>query len=571
MPELALLRDLALAVLAAFAGGLVAQRLGQPVIVGYLVAGVAIGPFTPGPIARTESIQLLAEIGVAFLMFSLGAELTLAEVRRVGRVAVWGGIAQIAATVALGPLLAVPLGLSFREGVFLGAILALSSTVVAVKLLMARGELDALHGRVSLGILIVQDLAVVPMVILLPSLARDLESGLAEVGLVVLKGGALVLAAFLVGTRVVPAVLGHAAGRRSRELFLLAVVALALGTALLTELAGLSLAFGAFIAGLVIAESEYRVQVVAEALPLRDLFTSLFFVSVGMLVDPSALLAHLDAVALVSAAAIAGKLLIVLTIVLFLGMPGRVALLAGLALAQIGEFSFVLARVGTASGALPRAAFDLVLATAVLSIVLAPFLLRAGPGLLSLARMLPVLGTRFADPVVADPRADALRRHTVLCGFGRVARELADALAARGFPYLVIEYNPLVVGELRARGVAVIYGDAANPAVLAHARLADAALLAVLVPDSTVTEAATRHARAANPRLDIVARATDAAQIERLQAAGATDVVQPEFEAGVEVIRHVLGRYGITGTELSHVVSGRRRSFYARGDEGRGR
>jgi CPA2 family monovalent cation:H+ antiporter-2 len=565
MAETAFIVDLALAVLTAFAGGVLAQRLRQPVILGYLLAGVLIGPFTPGPTVEPRTVHVLAEVGVAFLMFAVGAEFSLSELRRLGRVAALGGALQIGCTMGLGPLLAPALGLTFVQGVFLGALLALSSTVVAVKLLMARGELQALHGRVALGILIAQDLAVVPMAIVLPALTSGADGLLAHLGLAAVKAGGILLGAYLVGARAVPWILGHVARSRTREVFLLGVVGLALGTALVTQFAGLSLAFGAFLAGLVVAESEYRAQVVAEVLPLRDLFASLFFVSVGMLINPAALVPNAGLVALLSGAVVLGKAGIVALVVALLGMPGRVAVLAGLSLAQVGEFSFVLARIGVGGEAIPPALFDLTLATALVTIVLTPLLLRGAPFLLQGMERLPVLGSQFAPtpvPGSTDEGVPELRGHAVIGGFGRLGRELAAALEARGVPYVVIEYNPLVVRELRARGVPVIYGDAANPAVLERAHLDRARVLAVLMPDATATEAATIQARRLNPRLDIVARARDVHDVARLRRAGATAVVQPEFEAGVEVIRHALRRYGVASQELNLLTAGRRETFY---------
>jgi CPA2 family monovalent cation:H+ antiporter-2 len=264
---------------------------------------------------------------------------------------------------------------------------------------------------------------------------------------------------------------------------------------------------------------------------------------------------------------IVGKVAIVAVIVLMLGMPGRVALLTALSLAQVGEFSFVLARIGVEDGAIPSSMFDLTLAVALVTIMVTPSLMRAAPWLIAALMRLPVIGPRFVDPVEAIEVA-GLSHHTVICGYGRVGRELAAALHARGLRYLVVEYNPMIVSELRGSGVPVVYGDAANPAVLEHTNLERATLLAVLVPDATVAEAATRGARVLNRRLDIVARAVDVQDVERLQKAGAAEVVQPEFEAAVEVIRHALRRYGISGLELMHVSSGRRAAFYRRALEG---
>lgn len=559
-----LVADLVLAVFAAFVGGLVAQRLGQPVILGYLLAGVAIGPFTPGPTADIHAVGILSEIGVAFLMFALGAEFSIAELRRLGRIGSVGGGLQIAGTMALGPLIAVALGLTFFQGIFLGALIALSSTVVVLKILMSRGELTALHGRVAIGMLIAQDLAVVPMVVVLPTIAGGGDQLLTDLGMAGGKALGVLVAVYLVGIRLVPWMLNRTAILQSRELFLLAIVALALGTALLTEAAGLSVAFGAFLAGLVVGESEYRTQVVAEVLPLRDLFASLFFVSVGMLINPATLVTQMAPIGLLTIAAVVGKVLIVTAVVLALGMPGRVALLTALSLGQIGEFSFVLARLGVGSGALTPELFDVTLGTALITITLTPFLVAAAPRLHTWVVRLPLLGHLFRDPVEPDKAAAAMRGHTVICGFGRIGRELADALDARGLRYLVVEYNPQIVGQLRALGTPVVYGDASNPAVLAHAHLESARLLAVLMPDAGAAELATRGARALAPRLDIVARGRNIDDVERLRRAGASAVVQPEFEAGVEVIHHTLQRYGIVGAELAAVTAGHRAGFYSR-------
>lgn len=564
MDDLQLVADLALAIVVSFLGGTLAHRLGQPVILGYLVAGVIIGPFTPGPTAGAHSVQVLADIGVAFLMFALGAELSIAELRRIGRVAVLGGALQILCTMGLGPLLAPALGLSFAQGVIVGALMALSSTVVALKVLLERGELGALHGRVALGILIAQDLAVVPMVVLLPSVVGTTEGILTDLASAAVKAALVLIGAYVVGVRLVPIALRHAAISRTRELFLLAVVGLALGTAVVTQFAGLSLAFGAFLAGLVVGESEYRTQVIAEALPLRDLFASLFFVSVGMLIDPRVLLSEGATIALLSGVVVLGKAAIVFAVVMLLGMPARVAVLAGLSLAQVGEFSFVLARVGVDQGAIPSGVFDLTLATALVTIVLTPSLMRAGPFVLASLQRLPRVGCYFMEPARPLQATEQLANHAVICGYGRIGRELAAALEARGLKYLVIEYNPEVARELRDRGVPVVYGDAANPAVLEHAHLERARLMAILMPDAGAAELATRHAREINARLDIVARAVGVEHLDRLRSAGAAEVVQPEFEAGVEVIRHALRRFGVGGLELANVVSGRRGAYYRR-------
>ncbi len=569
MAEIDLLSDLVVAIVAAFVGGLVAQRLRLPVILGYLLAGMAIGPAALGAVSGGQAVRVISEIGVAFLMFALGAEFSPAELRRLGLVMAAGGVLQIALTTLVGAGLGLfLLGLDTAQSLLLGALLALSSTVVAMKLLEERGEGSSLVGRLTMGFAIVQDLAVVPLVILLPALAGSGEFLARDLGLTVLKAAALLLVTYVVGTRLVPLLLERTAMRGSREMFLLATVSLALGTAAAADAAGLSLAFGAFLAGLVVADSDYAPQVVAEVLPLRDLFASLFFVSVGMLVDPAILAGSLrDLVPLVLVATV-GKIVIVAGVALALGMPSSVAIMSALTLGQVGEFSFVLARLGVDRGALPERVFDLVLGTAVVSIALTPALIQVGPALLAGVRRVPLLSRAMAEPNEGPTEGGGRStNHAVVCGFGRVGQELAQVLLARGISLQVIEYNPRVVSNLRAAGIAAIYGDAANPAVLGRVHLERARVLAVTLPDPQAAERIVRLARSQNPRLDIVARGQTPDDLERLRKAGASDVVQPEFEGGLEFIRHTMRRYGVLGTELQSLVAGRRIAYYQHAPE----
>jgi monovalent cation:H+ antiporter-2, CPA2 family len=564
MDELRLLVDLVLAVAAGLLGGLVAQRLGQPVILGYLAAGVAIGPFTPGPVGDIHNLSVLAEAGVALLMFALGAELSLAELRRVGRVAILGGAGQIVGSIILGLAVGPLLGLAPVQALFFGALTALSSTVVSIKLLLGRGELGSLHGRVTLGILIVQDLSLVPMMVILPALARPADRLAVELGWAAVTAVGLLAATVFVGTRLVPWILDRVAGTGSRELFLLCVVALALGTALGTQFFGLSLAFGAFLAGLVVSESDLSHQAVAEVLPLRDLFATLFFVSVGMLLDPVFVVRNVPAVLLVAGVVVLGKLMLVTVLTRAFGYAGRTALLVGLALAQMGEFSFVLARLGVGQGLIDDYLYNLTLAGALVTIIASPALLQMADPLLGALRRLPLIGRGFDEPPLAEAASDAhgLSQHTVICGFGRAGRELADALDRRGFRYLVIEYDPRVAAEVRKRGVPVIFGDAGNATVLDHANLAKAKVLAVTVPDLPTADRAVREARRANEGIDIIARAPGGLGPDRLRAAGAAEVVRPEFEAGLEFVRHTLRRYGVPSTEVRAITERRRGEYY---------
>lgn len=555
--------DVVIAVVAAFVGGVVAERLRLPVVLGYLLAGVALGPFTPGLVIDRRSVELLAEIGVAFLLFALGTEFSRHELRQLGRVAGIGGTIQILGTVALGiPLGVGLLGSTPVQGVFLGGMLALSSTIVALKVLMARGEMRSLHGRATLGILVAQDLAVVPMMIVLPPLVRGSGVDLAHLGIVVAEAVGILLGCYVIGTRVAPWILSRVSVPRTRELFLLGVITLALGTAVLTQAIGLSFAFGAFIAGLVMAETDFRTQVVAEVLPFRDLFTSLFFVSVGMLIDPHIFISEPVLLLALAVIVVVGKALIATIPMLVLGLPGRVAVMSALAVAQIGEFSFVLAQLGVAGGGVPSRFFDVALAVSLISITASPFLVAAGPRLVDGLARIPGIGRRFGAPAPGAQGAPEMRDHAVVCGCGRVGRELVTELGVRGVPCIVIEHNPQRVERLRDDGVAVIYGDASNLAVLEHAHVEHAALAAVLVPVETDVELAVRRIRQINAAVPLIARAAGLEHLQALAQAGANEVVQPEFEAGLEVLRYALHRFDVGADEIDDVVARRRVTYY---------
>jgi CPA2 family monovalent cation:H+ antiporter-2 len=367
-----LVADLTLVLAAALAGGLVAHRLGQPLIVGYIVAGVVVGPFTGGfTVRHVEGIEELAEIGVALLLFSLGLEVSFRELAPVRLVALCGAVIQVAATIALGAVLALGLGWTWRPALWFGALIALSSTMVALKTLQAQGRLGTLSSRVMLGLLVVQDLAVVPLMIVLPELS-DPSGGVSRVVWATGRAFLLLAVTVLVATRIIPTALKVVVGWQSRELFLLTITMVALGVGYAAWSFGLSLALGAFIAGLVINESEYAHRALTDVIPLRDLFGMLFFVSVGMLLDPALVLRHAGQLALVVALVTAGKAALFMLVVRMFGYRGVIPLATGLTLFQVGEFAFVLARVGVASGAITTDLYALVLNTAVATMALTP-------------------------------------------------------------------------------------------------------------------------------------------------------------------------------------------------------
>jgi CPA2 family monovalent cation:H+ antiporter-2 len=579
MENIDLLITLAFTMGAALIGGFVAQRLRQPVILGYLVGGIMVGPYTPGLVSDIHQVQTLANVGVTLLMFALGVEFSLEALQRVRRVAIFGGMLQILLTLSFGALLGTVLGYSLESSIFLGGIIAISSSILMLKLLLARNEVESLTGRVALGIGIVQDLAMVPLIILLPAIGAGLDfDSLMGAGLALAKGLGFLVLAYVLGSRLVPPLLGLVARAGSRELFLLCIVAIAAGTAMLGQLVGTSFALGAFLAGMVVAASEFSTEVVDEIVPVRDIFATLFFVSIGMLMQPSYLLSHALEVGLLVVSILIGKFLIAAAIVKMFGYPAGVATRAGLLLAQIGEFSFVLAGVGLARNVIEDDLYNLVLAGALVTLVLNPALVNNADRITDVMKHVMVRVGRFFPERVRrtwvfnpagtlelpneDQRLAALKRHVIICGYGRVGQEIARALQRRGFAFAVIDYTPARVEDARHDGCLAIQGDSTNPLVLEHASIASARMVAVTLPDLPSAEQVVRIAKELNPKVRVLARTHDARTIPHLRAAGADEVIQPEFEAGLEMVRQALRNYGVSSLETQTLLGGRRQEHY---------
>jgi CPA2 family monovalent cation:H+ antiporter-2 len=551
--------DIVIIVVAALVGGLVAQWLRQPLLLGYILAGVLVGPYTGGvTVTEIHQVELLAEIGVALLLFALGIEFSLHELRPVRTIAVLGTPVQIGLTIAYGIGIGWLLGWTWLPSLWFGALIALSSTMVVLKTLMAQGFLGTLSSRVMIGMLLVQDLAVVPLMIILPQV-HDLEAGLPRVGLAVLRAALFLAGMLLVGTRLVPCLMAYVVRWNSRELFLLAVTAIGLGAGYATYLSGLSFAFGAFVAGMVISGSEYSHQALGDITPLRDLFGLLFFVSVGMLLDPAFLLAHLGTVALVVGLVAVGKGLICGGLARLFGYGNVVPLAVGFGMFQIGEFSFVLARVGLTSGALPRDLYALILTTALVTMLLTPFAARlVGP----LERLRTRWGRAVPVQSIDVPRS-GLHAHVVIAGGGRVGQYVASVLQRLDLGFVVVELDQRRVQECQAAGMPVIYGDASHPVVLEAAAVPLARLLILTVPAVTVAQAIVTQLRQLAPRLPIVARAEGVEQMHRLHRLGVAEVVQPSFEAGLEIVRQALLALDIPATDIQHYTDAVRDELYA--------
>lgn len=582
MENIDLLVDLAFGMGAALLGGFAATLLRQPVILGYLLAGILIGPYTPGPISSVERVQTLANLGVALLMFALGVEFSAEALRTVRRVAIYGGLMQTALIIGMGTVLGLALGYPLPEAIFLGGVIAISSSILMLKLLLAGDEVESVSGRIALGTSIVQDISMVALIVVLPSLSAGVGfEMLGAAGTALLKGGAFLVVAYLLGTRLVPPVLALVARVGSRELFLLTIVAIAAGMAALGQLVGISFALGAFVGGLVVSESEFSSHVLDEIIPVRDIFATLFFVSIGMLIDPFFLWSHAGEIALLVSTILLGKFLIgTITIRLF-GYGADVAARAALLLAQIGEFSFVLASVGLHSQAIDEALYNLVLSGALVTLVLNPLIVNNAATLAGTLRravspiMVLVRKVRGEPALRKSEQGDltshigdavdtiaSLRRHVIVCGYGRVGHEVSRALSRRDFPFVTIEYNHAKVEEGRAEGHRMILGDSSHSAVLERAGITQAKLLVVTLPDLPSAEQAVRAGKALNPRVRVIARTHDARMIPRLKAAGADEIVQPEFEAGLEIVRQSLRNFGVSALETQSVTLGRRREHY---------
>lgn len=542
--------DIAILLVAGLLGGLVAQRLRQPLLVGYILAGIAVGPYTGGiTVAQVHDIELLAEIGVALLLFSIGLEFSLGDLAPVRRMALVGTPLAILAVSAYGWVLGRRLGWSWQEALWFGAFASLSSTMVVLKTLGNAGQLGSLAARVMVGVLIVQDLAFVPLTILLPQLG-DLATGLPALAYSLLRAVVFVAVLVWVGGRVVPWLMGRVAAWQSRELFLITVMALGLGVAYLTYLAGLSFAFGAFVAGAVLGASDYSHQALGDIVPLRDVFGLLFFASVGMLVDPAFVFAHAGQVALLVALLLVGKTAILACVAALCGYRGAVPLAVGLGLMQIGELSFVLARQGLSLGALSAETFSLLLASAVVTMALTPAAAATAEPLYAWWRR----GRPEAPPETALLPERGLSGHVVVAGGGRVGQHLAHGLVAAGKPLVVVDMDHRRMVQCRAAGLPVVYGDAGSEAVLRAAGVQSARLLVVAIPTPDATAAIIAAARRLGPGLEVVARADSVEAMHILRRLGGADVVQPELEGSVAMLRHALERLALPEGERDAIV-----------------
>ncbi len=528
--------DIIILVLTAFFCGLIMQRLHQPLILGYILAGIILGPYSGGmTITEIHDIELLAEIGVALLLFALGLEFSLKDLRPVKYIALIGTPLQMLLTIGFGYILGRLFGWDPKTSLWFGSLISLSSTMVILKTLMNQGWLGTLSSKVMIGMLIIQDLAVVPLMIILPQL-NDPAAGLGILGFALIKATLFLGAMFFFGTRLLPYLLKLIAEIGSRELFILAITAIGLGVGYVTYLVGLSFAFGAFIAGMVLSESDYGHQALSDIIPLRDLFALLFFASVGMLFDPRFLLNHFTFILFLVIVVSLGKGAIFALLAWVFHYRNVIPLAVGLGLFQVGEFSFVLARIGVASDSLSGEFYNMFLTMALVTMVLTPFISSQTSRLYSLRKRWfqhePLESLNFPE--------DELRHHVVIAGCGRVGIQIAAMLQQLAIPFVLVELDQMRIERAKAAGYPIVYGDGSQEVVQEALLIHRASLLVVTIPSIVVARSIISHARKVNSGIRVVARMSDPEFIKVFKELHVTDLVNPEFEAGLEMIRQVL-------------------------------
>jgi CPA2 family monovalent cation:H+ antiporter-2 len=535
---------------------LICHRLGIPLIIGLLLTGVIAGPHGLAFVRAAEDVEILAEIGVVLLMFTIGVEFSLRKLFEIRREVMLGGLMQVGLTTGVAFAIAHVTGMKSGPALFLGFLLALSSTAIVLKILNERSEVESPHGKTVLAYLIFQDIAIVPMIIITPFLAGGGETSMGALALLIGKAVAVVGLSLLSARTIVPWLLYQIANTRSRELFVLSVVVICFAVAWLTASAGLSLGLGAFLAGLIISESEYSHQAIGGILPFHDVFTSIFFVSIGMLLDFRVILENPLLITVIVLGVLALKSVLGGLVTLILRMPLRTAIITGIAISQIGEFSFVLARTGIEHGLLADNHYQVFLGVAVLTMAATPFMISFAPKLADLVARLPLPDWLQGTP--APPQGainETLTAHLVIIGFGVSGKNLARAARFSGIPYVAIETNPRTVEKERARGRPLFYGDATYEAVLKHAHVEEARVVVIVINDPIATRSVIQMVRHMSPHAHIIVRTRYLREVEQLVQLGADRIIPEEFETSVEIFTQVLAEYHIPREEVERLIA----------------
>ena len=541
----------------------VLHKLKIPTIVGFLVAGILIGPHGIRIIEDIHSIEMLAEIGVILLLFTIGIEFSMAKLIRIKKAVIGGGSIQVLLTIILSAIAAYFVTENINKSIFFGFLIALSSTAIVLKMLAEKGETDSPHGRIMVGILIFQDLCVVPLMLLIPTLSGE---GIEVIDIAVKIGKAImIIAAVLLSARwIVPNLLHQVVHTKSRELFIITIMLLCLGIALLTSQFGLSLALGAFLAGLIISESEYAHQAMSDILPFKESFIGLFFVSVGMLMDTGYLFDNYLKIAIAVLLIFGIKILTGMFSALMVGSPLRTSIYTGLGLAQIGEFSFVLAVAGKASGLITEDLYQVFLSSSVLTMIMTPFVLSAAPSVSGwvTSRHLMKRLSRLKDISEKEGFPRKKHGHVIIIGFGLNGRNLAKILKEAEIPYIVLEMNNDTVREMKKRGEPIYYGDGTSRGILHKLGIKRARLLVIAISDPASTRGIVAIAKNENPDIYIIVRTRYVAEVDDLRALGANEVIPEEFETSIEIFSRVLHQYDFPNNVILDMIEKIRSNSY---------
>jgi CPA2 family monovalent cation:H+ antiporter-2 len=545
-------------------------RFQVPPVLGFLVTGMLIGPSGLNILNGVQN-ELNADLGVVFLLFTIGVDLSLKELWKMKKALFLGGTLQILLTTFLTLVVCSSLGFSSANPVFLGFLISLSSTAIVLKVLQDRNEVYTAHGKISLAILIFQDLAIVPLILITPILAGDSLNFEGSFSTVFIKGSLIILVFILSAKFLIPWIFYHVGRTGNKELFLVSVVFICLSTALFTSSIGLSLALGAFLAGIVISGSQYSHQAMGNIVPLRDMFMSFFFVSVGMLLDIRYLLDHLPILILASIALILVKAIAGVAITFILGYPLRTTILTGLALSQVGEFSFVLSRLGVEYSLLSKETYQAFLAVSIITMGVTPFLINASykpadfivKKVSGTAYGLKLIHGLYSEPIKEEEQAEPeMKDHLIIVGFGFSGRTVSKAAKTAGIPYIIVEANPEIVTQEKQKGENIHYGDATFEAVLEHAGAKNARVLITGISDATATEKIVEIAKKLNPNICIIAKVRDLQEMRRLDALGADEIIPEEYETSVEIFVRLLEEYLVPREDIEKLVNDVRADGY---------
>ncbi len=556
--ELFLFKDLLIILAFSIVVLLIGYRLRIPPVVGFILTGVLAGPHGLGLVGGIEEVEQLAELGIILLLFGIGMEFSLKKLVQIKRLFLLGGSLQVGLTILMSLLIAKGLGRPWNEAIFLGCLLSMSSTAIVLGILDQKGESSSPHGRLSIAILIFQDMVAIPMLLLTPLLGEgQSEQGMnLSVLWPIIKGLLILIIVFFSAQRLVPRLLLLVARTRNKELFLLSVLTLCFGVALFTYSLGLSLTIGAFLAGLIISESEYSNEAISHIFPFQALFISFFFVSVGMLLNVDFVLHQPWTVLVLAIGVLLLKTLTGGLTTILLGLPIRTAVLVGIALSQVGEFSFVLAKTGVLNGLGSDYYYQLFLATALLTLIISPILINLSPQIASWISFLPLpekLRSGLRGQMAEEKQL--LQNHVIIIGFGISGRNLARSCKLAGIPYTILEMNPDTVKEQKKLGEPIHFGDAAHLSVLEHLHIHDAKAIAVLVNDPIASRQIVKIAREVNPSLYIIVRARYVQEISLINKLGADEVIPDEFGTSVEIFSRVLRQYHVPDEEINAFVT----------------